>query len=230
MVSKPSLRPEPARRPRLRGRQRRRGPRCRPTRPGRWTTARSPASPTRPGSTFKLVTAAAALESGLTPDTPVAAPTELQLPPARRCCTTSAAPRAARPARRRSPTRCGSPATPRSRSSAWTWATTPCATQAEAFGFDTPLNVPMGVTESRFPDEPRRAADGALGDRPVRRPRDAAADGDGLGRDRQRRRARCSRTSSQAVRSPTSRSSTQTEPDRAAARRSRPAPPRRCGT
>ena len=33
-----------------------------------------------PGSTFKLVTAAAALEPGLTPDTPVAAPDELDLP------------------------------------------------------------------------------------------------------------------------------------------------------
>jgi len=33
-----------------------------------------------PGSTFKLITAAAALESGMTPDTPLVAPTELDLP------------------------------------------------------------------------------------------------------------------------------------------------------
>ena len=107
-----------------------------------------------PGSTFKLVTAAAALENGFTVDTPVAAPRELQLPN-----STSVL-------RNFGGSACSS-----------TGATTladalriSCNTafaqigldlgddelraQAEAFGFDTPLNVPMKVTESHFPENP----------------------------------------------------------------------------
>ena len=59
--------------------------------------------------------------------------------------------------------------------------------QAEKFGFNEAFEVPMRSVASRFPENLERAADRAVGDRPVRRPRDAAADGDGGRGGRQRR-------------------------------------------
>ena len=54
--------------------------------------------------------------------------------------------------------------------------------QAEKFGFNQAFEVPMRSVASRFPEDPDRAADRAVGDRAVRRPGHPAADGDGGGR------------------------------------------------
>ena len=69
-----------------------------------------------PGSVFKLVTAAAALEDGMTANSKVASPDRLKLPGQH---GVPAQPGQLRRARRSpSPRRCGSPATPRSPTSA----------------------------------------------------------------------------------------------------------------
>lgn len=107
-----------------------------------------------PGSTFKLVTAAAALESGLTAETPVAAPRTLTLPQTSTVLNNFG----------------GSACSPTGAMTLADALRISCNTafaqigidlgedelraQAEAFGFDTPLNVPMRVTESHFPDDP----------------------------------------------------------------------------
>ncbi len=91
--------------------------------------------------------------------------------------------------RARSPTPCGSPATPRSPSSGSPSARTGCASQAEAFGLgDTSLTVPLPVATSVFPGrlDPPSLAQSAIGQQ--RRRGHPAADGDGRGRDRERRR------------------------------------------
>lgn len=106
-----------------------------------------------PGSTFKLVTAAAALQSGLTPDTEVAAPVELDLPQTSRTLRNFG----------------GSACSPTGTTSLANALRISCNTafgqigldlgadalreQAHAFGFDSPLDVPMTVTESHFPDD-----------------------------------------------------------------------------
>ena len=60
--------------------------------------------------------------------------------------------------------------------------------QAEAFGFNSEyLDDPPLQAESRYPGDLDRAADGDVGHRPVRGRRHPAADGDGGGRHRQRR-------------------------------------------
>lgn len=107
-----------------------------------------------PGSTFKLITAAAALEHGLTADTPIPAPRELPLPQTSTVLHNFG----------------GSACSPTGAMTLADALRISCNTafaqigldlgadelraQAEAFGFDSPLNVPMKVTESRFPADP----------------------------------------------------------------------------
>lgn len=107
-----------------------------------------------PGSTFKLVTAAAALESGLTAETPVAAPRELTLPQTSTvlhnfggsACSSTGAMTLADALRISCNTAFAQ--------IGLDLGADELRAQAEAFGFDAPLNVPMPVTESRFPTDP----------------------------------------------------------------------------
>ena len=117
---------------------------------------------------------------------PVPGPAALPLPG-----TTAVDPQRERPVLRDRPT-ARSPSSTRSRSPAT--PPSPCVgmqvgddelrAQAEAFGFNHQFQVPMTAATSRFPDRPERPADRAVGDRPVRRAGDGAADGDGRGGDR----------------------------------------------
>lgn len=125
-----------------------------------------------PGSTFKLVTAAAALESGLTPETPVAAPDELDLP-------LSSATLGNYGGEQCSPTGAMSlqDALRTSCNTAFgqlglTLGADALRAQAEKLGFDEQLQIPLSVTPSRFPaadkiDAPKTAIS-AIGQYDVR--------------------------------------------------------------
>ena len=125
-----------------------------------------------PGSTFKLITAAAALESGLTADTPIAAPdvytlpgtsTDLQNFGGERCSSTGAMSL--------------SDALRISCNTAFAQLGVQLGDdalrdQAEAFGFDTDLQIPLEVADSHFPSEaeidPARTALASIGQGDVR--------------------------------------------------------------
>lgn len=109
-----------------------------------------------PGSTFKVVTAAAALEAGMTPETEVPAPTELDLPESSRvlrnfggsACSSTGTQTLADALRISCNTAFGQ--------LGLDLGDAALRDQAEAFGFGSELFVPMSVTESSFPDEPDR--------------------------------------------------------------------------
>ncbi|MDO8106160.1 penicillin-binding transpeptidase domain-containing protein [Isoptericola sp. b441] len=125
-----------------------------------------------PGSTFKIVTAAAALESGLTPDTPIAAPDQLPLPQSSavlgnyggESCSPTGAQTLADALRISCNTAFGQ--------LGLNLGADALRKQAEAFGFDTPLQIPLRVTQSRFPPDgqidPPQTAMSAIGQYDVR--------------------------------------------------------------
>lgn len=106
-----------------------------------------------PGSTFKLVTSAAALESGLTPDTPVAAPDELPLPQSSAVlqnyggekCSSTGAMTLSDALRISCNTAFGQ--------LGLTLGADALREQADAFGYDQSLTVPLPVSTSVFPAE-----------------------------------------------------------------------------
>lgn len=113
-----------------------------------------------PGSTFKLVTAAAALESGMTPESEVFAPRELDLP-----LTSSTLKNFGGTACAATDTTTLADALRVSCNTAFgqlglELGDEALRRQAEAFGFGESLRVPLRVTPSRFPadpDEPQTA-------------------------------------------------------------------------
>lgn len=110
-----------------------------------------------PGSVFKLVTAAAALEDGATPATELAAPDELPLPQSSRVlgnfggssCSSTGTMTLADALRISCNTAFGQ--------LGMDLGDDALRAQSEAFGFGAPLEVPMTVTESYFPEDPDAA-------------------------------------------------------------------------
>lgn len=111
-----------------------------------------------PGSSFKVVTAAAMLEAGATPETVVEAPTELELPqstallrnPGQRACGDGSGEVTLLAAFRQS---CNTPFA----LAAMDLGEEELRAQAEAFGFGAELAVPLAVTPSRYPETASRA-------------------------------------------------------------------------
>ncbi|WP_298458892.1 penicillin-binding protein 2 [uncultured Cellulomonas sp.] len=107
-----------------------------------------------PGSTFKLVDAAAALEAGLTPDSELAAPDVLPLPGSSATIGNFGG------------ASCGPGGTVTMREALRTSCNTAFAQlgldlgadalreQAQRFGFGAPLSIPLTVVPSRFPEDP----------------------------------------------------------------------------
>ncbi len=131
-----------------------------------------------PGSTFKLITAAAALSTGqYTPTTVIPAPATLPLPQSTSVLHNFQG------------ESCGGQATliqalTISCNTAFgelglTIGQSALQAQADAFGFDSTYSVPMKSAQSVFPDRPLRREHDPVRDRAVRRARDATADGDG---------------------------------------------------
>lgn len=104
-----------------------------------------------PGSTFKLVTSAAALESGMTPDTPIAAPDVLPLPQSTAVlqnyggekCSSTGAMTLADALRISCNTAFGQ--------LGLNLGSDALRAQADAFGYDQDLSVPLPVSTSVFP-------------------------------------------------------------------------------
>ena len=139
-----------------------------------------------PGSTFKIVTAAAALESGRVHAGHARSTTapQLDLPQTDaplpnfdgRPCSTAA-------------TRRSTDALMRSCNTAFgkiglELGDDALREQAEKFGFNQAVRGPDAQRRELLPGGPQPAADRAVGHRPVRRAGDPAADGDGGRRDR----------------------------------------------
>lgn len=106
-----------------------------------------------PGSTFKLVTSAAALESGMTPDTPIAAPDVLPLPQSTAVlenyggekCSSTGAMTLSDALRISCNTAFGQ--------LGLNLGSDALRAQADAFGYDEDLSVPLPVSRSVFPAE-----------------------------------------------------------------------------
>ena len=142
-----------------------------------------------PGSTFKLIDTAAALQSGGSPRTASSRPRR------RSRCRTPRRNWRTSPARLRHrrdglacATRWPARATPPSRELAAQLGEDKIRAQAEAFGVGTaPPAIPMTVAPSTLGDIPDTAVAAAVRDRAARRPVHPAAERDDRGRDRQRR-------------------------------------------
>jgi penicillin-binding protein A len=107
-----------------------------------------------PGSVFKIVTAAAALENGLDPAAEIPAPVELDLP-----LSSATLPNFGGAACSPTGTQTLADALRISCNTAFgqlglDLGAATLRNQAEAFGFQEPLSVPMRVTESSFPADP----------------------------------------------------------------------------